>query len=288
MTLEQAVQETAQAFEAGGLFFGHGTANAWDEAVALVLAITGASDDRASLKRSLTAPEAEQIRTLAARRVASREPLAYLLGEWPYLGVPFYVQPGVLIPRSPIAHWLAQHCDSWLPSAPRRVLDLCTGSGCIGIVTALAYPDAQLWLTDLDPAALALAQRNVDRHGLGRRTQLLQMDGATALAPSQSFDLVLCNPPYVNARDMASLPREYQAEPALALAAGAEGLDVMLPVLDALPGLLAPHGLFLGEVGHSAAALRRARPDLPLCWLDDDGADAGLFAVAGPGLAVPL
>jgi ribosomal protein L3 glutamine methyltransferase len=287
MTLEQAVQATAQSFEQAQLYYGHGTASAWDEAVALVLAVTQASDDQASLGRVLTAIEADRIAALAERRIADREPLAYLLGEWPYLGLPFFIERGVLVPRSPIAYWLAQHSDRWIPAPPRRVLDLCTGSGCIGIVTALAYPDAQLWLTDLDPAALALAQRNVARHGLAGRTQLLQMDGVAALAAVQGFDLVLCNPPYVNARDMASLPREYQAEPAFALAAGMDGLDIMLPVLDALPGLLAPHGLFLGEVGHSAAALRRARPELPLHWLDDDGADAGLFALPGPAHAAP-
>ncbi|MEM1232321.1 MAG: 50S ribosomal protein L3 N(5)-glutamine methyltransferase, partial [Pseudomonadota bacterium] len=259
MTLQAVLEATAARLDDAGLFYGHGTDNPWDEAVALVLAVTQAPDDAAALERPVTAAALAQIEALVDRRIRERIPLAYLLGEWSYLGLPFYVAPEVLIPRSPMGHWLAAHGSQWLPRSPRRIVDLCTGSGCLGIVAALAFPEAELILTDLDLKALAVAGRNVRRHGLAERTTLLCLDGVQGLAPQRAFDLVLCNPPYVNERDMAALPAEYRAEPVHALAAGRDGLAVLQPILDALPGLLAPRGLFLGEVGHSAAALARAR-----------------------------
>lgn len=283
-TVGALVDEVYRQFADAPLFYGHGTASAWDEAVYLVLTVTGLADDRSLLDAPVAADYRAQILELTARRIATRSPLAYLLGVCQYAGLSFEVNPAVLIPRSPLGLWLLEQGEVWLPRPPQLIVDLCTGCGCLGIVAAKAYPEAQLLLTDIDPQALTIAQRNVARHGLANRTWVLQADALHAFADRQAIDLMLCNPPYVNAADMASLPSEYRQEPKHALAAGADGLDIIAPMLERLPRLLSKDGLFVGEVGHSAAALTRRFPSLPLTWLDAEAGAEGLFAVQAASL----
>ncbi|MGI9325134.1 MAG: 50S ribosomal protein L3 N(5)-glutamine methyltransferase [Pseudomonadales bacterium] len=283
-TVGEALEHIAQRFADADLHFGHGTDSAWDEAAYLVLSIAELPDDAAQLQQSLSEAQWQQIAALAQRRVAEKMPLAYLLQRCQYAGHDFRINPGVLIPRSPLGPWLLQHGVAWMPEAPRRILDLCTGSGCLGIIAAHAFPDAIVLMTDRDSTALKLAQENIRDHDLAASTVLLQMDGLSAFATSAQFDLVLCNPPYVNATDMAALPVEYQQEPAQALAAGDDGLAVIAPILDRLPQLLSERGLFLGEVGLSAAALQRRYPDLPFIWLDFEQGGEGVFALTADQL----
>lgn len=280
----EALERIAQRFADAELYFGHGTDSAWDEAAYLILSIAKLPDDAALLQRSLSETQWQQIEALAQRRIAERMPLAYLLGRCQYAGYDFRISPGVLIPRSPLGPWLLQHGVDWLAEAPRCILDLCAGSGCLGIIAAHAFPGARVLLTDRDATALEFAQENIRDHGLVANTALLQMDGLDALSASAQFDLVLCNPPYVNATDMAALPPEYRQEPVQALAAGDDGLAVIAPILDRLPKLLSERGLFLGEVGLSAAALQLRYPNLPFIWLDFEQGGEGVFAIAADQL----
>lgn len=278
--VQTAIEAVAQRFTEAGLHYGHGTDSAWDEAVYLVLSVAQLSDDVSTLSKTLVPGAWQQINRIATQRIEERVPLAYLLGRCRYAGLEFRIEPGVLVPRSPLGPWLLEHAESWLPAAPGRILDLCTGSGALGILVAHLYPDAELVLTDIDPQALQLAAANVAEHGLSSRTRLLRGDGASpVLAEGATFDLVLCNPPYVNAQDMATLPPEYQREPALALAAGEDGLAVMSPILMQCARLLAADGVFLGEVGLSDVALQAAHPDLPFIWLSFEEGGEGVFAL---------
>ncbi|MFK7916420.1 MAG: 50S ribosomal protein L3 N(5)-glutamine methyltransferase [Pseudomonadales bacterium] len=279
-TVGSVIESVAEQFQRAGLFYGHGTESAWDEAVVLVLTVAQLDDDESILQETLPPGALARIAELAATRVQSRSPLPYLLGECHYAGLVFEVSPAVLVPRSPIGLWLLEQGDAYLRQAPATIVDLCCGCGCLGIVAALAYPDARLLLSDIDPDALAVARRNVVRHGLQERTWIVQADAVTAFAARRSFDLVLCNPPYVNATDMASLPAEYRREPQHALAAGVDGLSIIVPIIEQLPQLLSPGGLFVGEVGHSAAALGRRFADLPLTWLEAEAGAQGLFALS--------
>jgi ribosomal protein L3 glutamine methyltransferase len=259
------------------LVYGHGTDNPWDEAVALVLGITGLPDDRGSLTVVVSVAQAREIEALAARRIAERIPLAYLLGRCRFGGLEFLIQPGIVIPRSPIGALLEEGLVPWIREAPRRIADLCCGSGCIGILAAHVFPQARVTLVDVDPAALELARRNVALHGLEDRVQVVASNLFDDLPVEACFDLVLTNPPYVDAVDMASLPPEYRHEPALGLAGGAEGIDLVERMLDALPSRLAPGGLFVCEVGASAPALLRARPRLPCIWPELPSGGEGVF-----------
>lgn len=277
--VEALIQALSVHFSRAGLFYGHGTESAWDEAVYLVLSVTGLADDQSVLQRDVPAAALARIADIADARIRTRSPLAYLLGACQYAGLTFEVSPAVLVPRSPIGLWLLEQGDAYLERSPGTIVDLCTGCGCLGIVAALAYPQAQLLLSDIDPAALKVARRNVVRHGLQERTWIVQADAVAGFAARQAFDLVLCNPPYVNAADMASLPVEYRREPAHALAAGADGLEIIVPIIERLPELLSPKGLFVGEVGHSAPALGRRFSDLPLAWLESEAGAQGVFAI---------
>lgn len=281
VTVGAAIERVAADLAAGSLVFGHGYDSAWDEAVALVLAVTGLADDRSVLEHPVDAAARARIEALAARRLGERIPLAYLLGHCQFAGYRFEVEPGVVVPRSPLGELVVQQFAPWLRRPPARILDLCCGTGCIGIVAALTFPDAQLDLVDVDPTALALARRNVERHGLAGRAAIHDSDLFAAL-PAGQWDLILTNPPYVNAVDMAALPPEYRHEPALGLAGGADGLDLVARMLGELPRRLAPGGLFVCEVGASAADLLRRFPDLPLIWPELADGGEGVFLLEGP------
>lgn len=276
-TVDSLIDSIAGRFAEAGLVFGHGTDNPWDEAVALVLGVTGLADDRANLAIEIADAQVIEIGRLADRRIAERIPLAYLLGRCRFAGLEFLIEPGIVVPRSPIGALLEDGLAPWVQTAPRRIADLCCGSGCIGILAALVFPESEVTLVDVDPAALDLARRNVSMHGLADRVSVVESDLFDGLPAGRRFDLVLTNPPYVDAVDMASLPAEYRHEPELGLAGGAEGIDLVQRMLAALPARLAPGGLFVCEVGASAPALLRAHPRVPFIWPDLPAGGEGVF-----------
>ncbi|MFU8817841.1 MAG: 50S ribosomal protein L3 N(5)-glutamine methyltransferase [Pseudomonadales bacterium] len=285
MTVGDLIEQLAQRFAAAGLVFGHGTDDAWDEAVALVLGVTQLPDDRGVLQQRLPPAVQQQVERLAARRIDERIPLAYLLGSCRFAGRDFLIEPGVVIPRSPIGALLEARLAPWLEGEPQRIVDLCCGSGCLGIIAALAFPHAQVDLVDLDQTALGLARRNVALHGLEARVRVQQSDLFDDLPqadePAGTWDLIVTNPPYVDRADMSSLPAEYRHEPALGLAGGADGLDLVARMLEALPQRLAPGGTFVCEVGASAPALLRRFPCQPFIWPDLPHGGEGVFILFG-------
>lgn len=283
MSLIEIVERAASRLDAAGLSFGHGTTNAFDEAAWLVLWQLGLPLDALEevAAREVTASELESINALIRQRIATRKPAAYLIGEAWLQGVPFFVDERVIVPRSPIAEVIAEGlADPWLQEPPARILDLCTGNGSLAILAALAWPEALVDATDLSADALAVAARNVERHGLAARVRLRQGDGLAAA--EGRYGLVLCNPPYVNRASMQALPPEYRAEPALALAGGEDGMDFIRALLPALPAHLEENGVLLLEVGHERAHFEAAFPRLQPLWLETSaGEDAVLLLTAG-------
>jgi ribosomal protein L3 glutamine methyltransferase len=275
-TLGAAWAEAAQALAAARLEFGHGCPNAQDEAAWLVLHVAGLPateaeriDQHAPLP--LSALQAQRIRHLTAQRIATRQPLAYLLGEAWLVGLRFTIDPRVIVPRSFIAELLVDGAlDPWIAAPPRRVLDMCTGSGCLAILAALLWEDALVDAVDVSADALAVAQVNRTTYALQHRVRLIAADlwGAFAAQPEQGYDLVLCNPPYVPASTMTRLPAEYRYEPALALAGGADGMELVRRFLRDAPAHLAPDGVVVLEVGNERAAFESAFPHLPAVWLE--------------------
>ena len=269
MKLIALVDELAAQLEAAGVSFGHGTSNAFDEAVWLVLWHLKLPLDELDLhaERELRPEEQLAARELLHKRIASRKPAAYLTREAWLQGVPFYVDERAIVPRSFIAELLADGTiDPWLSDRTRRVLDLCTGNGSLAVLAAMAYPDIEVDAADLSADALDVARINVDRHGLQQRVRLVQSDGLAALPGP--YDLVLCNPPYVNAQSMAALPPEYQAEPALALAGGADGMDFVRALLRDAPSRLAADGVLVLEIGNERDNFEAAFPGLEAVWLE--------------------
>lgn len=280
MKVGELLRETAHGFRKARLHFGHGTANARDEASWLVGHVTRIhpGDVHLRLHQPVTAAEARKVRHLAVRRVRDHIPLAYLLREAWLDGRTFYVDRRVIVPRSYISELLRDGLVPWLTKPPRRVLDLCTGSGCLAILAALAFPRAKIDATDLSSAALDVARINVDRHKLARRIRLICSDLFRAIA-NERYDLILTNPPYVDARTMKRLPREYHHEPASALAAGRDGLDLVRRILAEAREHLTPGGVLVCEVGDSRVALERAFPQLPFAWPETSEPDACVFVL---------
>lgn len=262
-----------------GVYFGHGTDNALDEAAWLVSHAVGLAPDVAEdeLHKPLTAEQLQEAKSLLEQRVSSRLPAAYLLQEAWFGGYRFYVDERVLVPRSPIAELIHDQFRPWLePARIRHVLDLCTGSGCIAIATALALPHAEVDATDISRAALDVAEVNVAAYELQSRVALIESNLFDAL-PGRRYDLIVSNPPYVDAEDMAALPEEYRREPALGLAAGSDGLDLVIPMLQQAPDYLHPQGAMIVEVGNSAVALSKRFPQVPFTWLEFSHGGEGVF-----------
>jgi ribosomal protein L3 glutamine methyltransferase len=282
-------RELTRRFTHARLVFGHGTTNARDEAAWLLCHVLRVDfgDFPSVQDRVPGAAEARRIAALAERRIATRAPLAYVLREAWLQGHRFYVDPRVIVPRSHIAELVPDRLRAWLPrGGPRRILDLCTGSGCLAIVAARACPRARVDASDVSSAALAVARRNVAAYRLGRRVRLVRSDLFAALGSSR-YDLILCNPPYVPAREMRRLPPEYRHEPALALGSGEDGLDFVRRLLAEARRHLAPRGVLVVEVGDGRRAIERALPRLPLVWLTTSGGRGLVFAVAAPDLPAP-
>ena len=295
-TLGALVDSGAALLEAAGVAFGHGTTNARDEAAWLVLWRLGLPLDTplgeapdSEEKRPVTQVELAQVATLFEERIATRKPAAYLTREAWLQGVPFYVDERAIVPRSLIAELIADgSIDHFLGEHTRRVLDLCTGNGSLAVLAAMVWPEIEVTGADISADALAVARTNVERHGLAGRIALVRSDGLQAVPGP--WDLILCNPPYVNAVSMQALPPEYRAEPELALAGGQDGMDFVRALLHALPAALSPEGVLLLEIGHERAHFEAAFPDLPVFWLDTSaGGDQVLLITqkAAAGLQAP-
>ena len=273
MTLEQLVQASAERLAQAGVSFGHGTTNAHDEAAWLVLWRLGLPLDDAIDARPVGAEQQAQVRALIEQRIASRQPAAYLTREAWLQGVPFYVDERAIVPRSLIAEVLADGTiDAWLSEHTREVLDLCTGNGSLAVLAALAWPEVQVTGSDLSPEALAVAQINVERHGLQSRVRLCQSDGLSALPGP--FDLILCNPPYVCQASMDALPAEFLAEPQMALAGGQDGMDFVRQLLRDAPSRMREQAVLVLEIGHEIEHFAAAFPQLQGVWLETSAGDA--------------
>jgi ribosomal protein L3 glutamine methyltransferase len=280
ITVRDWLRFAVSRFNEAKLCFGHGSDNAFDEAAYLILHTLHLPLDRLEpfLDASLTHGESEQVQMVIERRVRERLPAAYLTHE-AWLGAHrFYVDERVIVPRSFIAELLHEQLVPWVenPDEVGSALDLCTGSGCLAILAALAFPNAQIDAVDLSKDALDVAARNVGDYGLQQRIELLSSDLFAAL-DGRSYDLILSNPPYVNAESVAALPPEYQAEPALALGSGEDGLDATRQILAAAKSHLNPGGLLVVEIGHNRDELEAAYPTLPFTWLDTESGDQFVF-----------
>ena len=290
MTLSDLLRDAQHRLEAAGLFFGHGTTNARDEAAWLVLWRLGLPLDAdlspepgGLAQRPVTPAEAEAVHALLQRRIDTREPAAYLTGEAWLQGVPFHIDRRAIVPRSFIAELIADGCiDPWLSDTTRDVLDLCTGNGSLAVLAALAWPDIRVTGADLSTEALAVAALNVARHGLQDRVTLVESDGLAA-CPGP-WDLILCNPPYVNAASMAALPAEYRAEPALALAGGDDGMDFIRGLLAQASTALRPEGVLVLEIGNERAHFEAAFPYLPVEWLPTSAGDDQVLLITRDAL----
>jgi ribosomal protein L3 glutamine methyltransferase len=261
LTLRELIRHTERRLRAARLYYGHGTDNPHDEAAFLVLRGLGLPFD-ADLER---AADAGRVEGLIRKRIEDRTPAAYLLNEAWLAGIPFYVDRRVIVPRSHIAELLGAGFEPWHRGPVRRILDLCTGSGCLAILAARAFPLALVDASDLSTAALAVARRNVARYRLQNRVRLIRSDLFSGLE-RRRYDIILTNPPYVTSAAMRRLPAEYRHEPGLALAAGKEGLDVVSRILAAAPGYLSKRGLLVCEVGAGRKAVERAFTRLRLAW----------------------
>lgn len=280
------IRSAAQQLEDAGVAFGHGTTNAYDEAAWLVLWQVGlpidsllAEDEPDSVDRNPVTPEQEAlVQKLVEQRISTRKPAAYLTREAWLQGVPFYIDERSIVPRSFIAELLADgSIDDWLSDETHKVLDLCTGNGSLACLAAMTYPDVEVTGADISEDALAVARINVEKHGLQKRVQLVQSDGMNAL--DADWDLVLCNPPYVNSDSMGKLPEEYRAEPELALAGGADGMDFIRQLFKALPAKLKPNGVLVLEIGNEKAYFEAAFPTLPVFWLETSSGDEQVLLV---------
>ena len=302
MTVLELITHHARALEAAGVAFGHGTTNAFDEAAWLVLwqlglpldtpldtphhTVSNAEDSVAN--RPVSHDQQAQIASLLIARISTRKPAAYLTHEAWLQGVPFFIDERAIVPRSLIAELLCEadgagSIDPWLGEHTRRVLDLCTGNGSLAVLCAMAYPEVQVDAADLSAPALEVAAINLQRHGLQSRIRLLASDGLDSV--NGPYDLILCNPPYVNARSMSLLPAEYLAEPAMALAGGADGMDFVRRLLQDAPAQMREHAVLVLEIGNERDHFEAAFPRLEVFWLSTSAGDDQVLLVTREALA---
>ncbi len=287
MTLIELVRQSAAQLEQAGVAFGHGTANAFDEAAWLVLwQLRLPLDDLDGVAGMAVSPQQQgSVGELVGERIRSRKPAAYLTREAWLQGVPFYVDERSIVPRSFIAELLVDgSIDPWLGEHTRRVLDLCTGNGSLAVLAAMTCPEVAVDASDVSPDALAVARINVDKHGLHDRIRLLRSDGLAAV--QGPYDLILCNPPYVNARSMAALPPEFRAEPAQALAGGPDGMDFIRSLVRGAAAHMTPQAVLVLEIGNERSHFEAAFPRLEVVWLETSaGEDQVLLATRDSLLA---
>lgn len=280
-TVRDFLRYASSRFAASPVFFGHGTDNVWDEAVQLVLRSLHLplENNTLFLDARLILEERQVLLERIRRRIDERVPVAYLLGEAWFMGMPFHVDERVLIPRSPIGELIENHFQPWLGDKPvERILDLCTGSGCIGIGAASVFDEASVDLSDISRDALAVAESNIRLHELQERVRTVQSDVFANI--SGQYDIIVSNPPYVDAEDLAGMPEEFHHEPRLGLAAGNDGLDIAHRIIAGAAAHLAPGGLLVVEVGNSWVALDDAYPELPFTWLEFSNGGDGVFAIS--------
>lgn len=283
MTLQDWLAEVEVALADAQVFLGHGTDNVWDEALQLTLPLLAIPFDapREILQRVITEAELQQLRTALQQRVEKKIPVAYITQQAWFCGMPFYVDERVLIPRSPIGELIENGFAPWLSKAPTRILDLCCGSACIAIACGEYFPDVEIHAADISTDALAVAAINVEQYHSAVR--LVQSDMFSGLH-GQRYDLIVCNPPYVDADDMAALPHEYRHEPELALASGIDGLDFTRQLLREAKDHLTDEGVLIVEVGNSAEALEQAFPRVPFVWLEFERGGDGVFLLTAEEL----
>jgi len=282
LTIGDTIRWAATRFETAGVFYGHGTDNAIDEAAALVLGVLRLPPALHAVYFAcrLTPEERQALAAAVADRVENRRPVPYILGRAWFCGLEFCVDERVLIPRSPLAELIESGFQPWV-NADRvhRVVDVGTGSGCIAVACALAFPEARVDALDIDPSAVSMTAYNARAHGVSERVCAQPSDLLEALPAVPAIDLIVSNPPYVDAQAMASLPPEFRHEPRDALAAGPDGMDTMRRLLPQAARRLGEGGILVAEVGHGASAFERAFPDLPVIWVDLDRGGAGVFVV---------
>lgn len=277
-TARDVLEQMSEAFDAAELYFGHGTDNAWDEACWLLeTALRRQGKHELTADTPLTESDLADAQKLFNARIATRKPLAYLLNEAWFCGLPFYVDERVLVPRSPFAELIDNGFDPLLTRAPRRILDLCTGGGCIGIACALAFPEAEVVLSDISADALEVARINVGKHELQQRVKLAQSDLFANI--DGTFDLIVSNPPYVGIDEYRELPDEYLREPQLGLVTDNDGIGIPLRILERAADFLNPEGLLFLETGATWPLLAEARPELPFLWLEFEHGGEGICAL---------
>jgi len=285
LTIRDYLRWATSRFNESQIFLGHGTDNSWDEAVQLVMHSLHLPWDSSTdlLNSNLTMAERKAIVVAIERRVNERVPAAYITGRAWFAGLEFEVDERVLVPRSPLAETIAQEFQPWLAIYPERILDLCTGSGCIGIACAQAFPESEVVLSDISSDALVVANNNIKRHQLGDQVSAVESDLFAGLT-GQVFDLIVSNPPYVNAEDVAAMPAEYQSEPEIALGSGDDGLDFTRRLLHEASTHLSEQGLLVVEVGNSWPALEAAFPKVAFTWLEFEMGGHGVFMLTAEQL----
>ena len=289
LTVDQSIEQVARLLEKAKLHFGHGASDAESEALWIVSKQLDLSpSDTLDQLEQVIAPERHsKALELAQLRIDSQKPLAYLLGEAWLMGIPFYSNEQSIVPRSWIAELIVNgDLEPWLP-ADGKALDLCTGNGSLAILLALACPDIQVSACDISLPALALASRNLDRHGLSEQIDLLNGDLWEALSePNEEsrFDLIICNPPYVNAESMSKLPAEYLAEPSLALAGGEDGMDLIRKIIRGVPDYLSERGALLLEIGNEYENFKKAFPQIPVIWMEVSAGDQQVLLIQAEDL----
>lgn len=285
-TIRDFLRFSVSRFNEAGLYYGHGTDNAWDEALALILHTLYLPHDMDShiLDARVTSKERGLLNKMIERRLQERIPVPYLTHEAWFAKLPFYVDQRVLIPRSPLAELIENHFEPWIdPHHLSEALELCTGSGCIAIAIAKTFPECHIDASDLSENALAVAKMNVHRHQVEDQVTLYQADLFAGL-PTKKYDLIISNPPYVDASDMAELPPEFKHEPQMGLAGGQDGLDIVLRILKQAASFLNPQGVLIVEVGNSEIALAEKFPEIPFTWLEFERGGGGVFLLTAKQL----
>jgi ribosomal protein L3 glutamine methyltransferase len=286
LTVGEALDYCCHRLEEGDVFFGHGTDNPWDESVQLVLSVADLplDSDDGVLPHPLTENGFKQLQALLQRRIEDHVPVPYLLGRAWFAGLEFRCDERAIIPRSPIAELILHDYRPWYAGpGPRRILDLCCGGGCLGLAAAHYNPAALVDLVDVDRDALALAGENIQQMGMANRVEMIHSDLFTGVE-GRRYDIILSNPPYVDARDLASMPAEYHHEPALALGSGPDGLALTRQILRSAADFLEDSGLLVVEVGNSWEHLEQAYPDVPFTWLEFEQGGHGVFALTAKEL----